>query len=102
MPESIGVNSLLFRCFNNFLVKENHVTSGGHVPRLSKVKGIPLTVSGLKNKVPNGQVTEQEPYLCALASMIVDFSFDKKALGMFKDIESICGTDFSDVFKGWR
>ena len=78
------------------------MTSGGHVPRLSEVKGIPLTVSGLKNKVPNGQVTEQEPYLCALASMIVDFSFDKKALGMFKDIESIYGTDFSNVFKGWR
>jgi hypothetical protein len=100
VPESISVNSLLFRCFNNFLVKENHVTVSGHVPLLSKVKGIPLTVSGLKNKVPNGQVTEQEPYLCALASMIVDFSFDKKALGMFKDVESICGTDFSDVFKG--
>jgi hypothetical protein len=76
------------------------VTSGGHVPRLSKVEGIPLTVSSLKNKVPNSQVTKQEPYLCALASIIVDFSFDKKALGMFKDIESIYSTDFSNMFKG--
>ena len=98
MLESTNVNSLLFPCFNSFLVRNNHMTS--HATRVSKVKGIPLTTSSLRNKALKGQVAKQDPYLCVLASMVVDFSLDKRSLGMFKDIESVCGVKFPKVFKG--
>jgi len=74
----------------------------GHATRVSEVEGIPSTTSSLRNKAPKGQVAEQDPYLCALASMVVDFSLDERSLGMFEDVESVCGVEFPKVFKGWR
>ena len=98
MPESTNVNSLLFPRFNSFLVRNNHMT--GHVTRVSEVKGIPLTTSSLRNKVLKGQVAKQDPYLCVLASIVVDFSLNKRSLRMFKDIKSVYGVKFPKVFKG--
>ena len=98
MLESTNVNSLLFPYFNSFLVRNNHMTS--HATRVSKVKGIPLTTRSLRDKALKGQVAKQDPYLCALAFIVVDFSLDKRSLGMFKDIESVCGVKFPKVFKG--
>ena len=71
-----------------------------HTTRVSEVKGIPSTTSSLRNKALKGQVAKQNPYLCALASIVVNFSLDKRSLGMFKDIESVCGVKFPKVFKG--
>ena len=45
-------------------------------------------------------MAKQDPYLCVLASIVVDFSLDKRSLGMFKDIESVYGVEFPKVFKG--
>ena len=69
---------------------------------LSVVKGIPLTTSSLKPKASKSQVAKNKPYLSVLASMFIDLAFRKEAPKMFKDIESICGTRFLNVFKGWR
>ena len=69
---------------------------------LSAVKGIPSTASSLKPKASESQVAKNKPYLSVLASMFVDLAFRKEAPKMFKDVESICGTRFLNVFKGWR
>ena len=69
---------------------------------LSAVKGIPLTASSLKPKASKSQVAKNKPYLSVLASMFVDLAFGKEAPEMFEDVESICGTRFLNVFKGWR